>query len=1109
MLVVHTYSRRRFKQGLRAGVSAVALLALTTGVGPGRPVLAADGGAGLSIAGGPGGAGGVDGTLAEATGQDGASIAPGGTEGAAGIGGGGAVDLTTGNGAPGGARGLYGTGVVRGAAGATGATGLVVTTPTTITTAIGGGIGGEGDSSSLNVRTAGGGGGGGVGVSATATLTITGTGAVAGGDGYTARNTGGGGGGVGVFSSANVTVEAGGVVTGGSGGGYLFGAGGGGGGAAAIVLTTDGVIANSGTLTGGAGGGTMIAAGGDGGAGVQLLAGGTVINASGGVITGGAGGVGRVVTTVALPTAPGEGGAGIKGANIAVINAGTITGGAGGTGSGWTPVDGRAILFTGGVNSLEIRAGSVIGGTVTAFSAADTFRLGGDIDAAFDVSAIDTGGQYQGFGLYEVVGTAAWTVTGTTATVTPWTLSGGVLGIASDGSLGDPSGGLVFNGGMLRFDAEFDLDATRTIEITAAGAGIDTNGFTTTIVHDLAGQGGLSVTGAGTLILTGENSYTGGTSIDDAATLQLGDGGTSGSVVGDVANNGTLVIDRSGTLTLDGAISGTGSVRLIGAGTTVLAGNSSYTGATELAAGTLRVNGAIARSAVSVGSGATLAGNGTVGATSVQSGGTIAPGNSIGTLNVSGDYVQSAGAVYRVELDPASGASDRIAVTGTATVQSGAVLDAVRTSAAAYVPGTRYTVLTSNGGLTGVFDLTGETSVSPFLDLIGVYDAGNAYLEVRQTRDLASVAETPNQAATAGGLDSLSPTDPLTAPLLNLPSEDAARGVLDQLSGEVHASVRSLLLENSRFVRDAAVDRIRGTVCPEGTADRQGGNRPAPANCAGQSDGLSAWAQAFGSWGHADGNANTSRLERTIGGFVLGADAPVSGTWRAGALTGYSRSTFNVKGRSSSGSSNDTHVGLYGGTQQGALGVRAGAAYTWHDISTKRSPNGLGATESANADYRAQTAQVFGDVGYRIDAGMAAFEPFAALAYVTLHTDGFAERGGASVLAGRDGDTDATFTTLGVRAATAFAIGPVGIVARVTAGWRHAFGDVTPDATLSFTGSTPFGVQGIPIARDLALANAGIDLRLAPNAVFSLAYQGEFGAGTTQQGLQGTFSLLF
>ena len=61
---------------------------------------------------------------------------------------------------------------------------------------------------------------------------------------------------------------------------------------------------------------------------------------------------------------------------------------------------------------------------------------------------------------------------------------------------------------------------------------------------------------AGALILTGTNTYTGGTTVS-AGTLQIGDGGTSGSVAGDIVNNARLVFNRSDALTYAGIISGT------------------------------------------------------------------------------------------------------------------------------------------------------------------------------------------------------------------------------------------------------------------------------------------------------------------------------------------------------------------------------------------------------------------------------------------------------------------------------------------------------------------------------------------------------------------------
>lgn len=43
------------------------------------------------------------------------------------------------------------------------------------------------------------------------------------------------------------------------------------------------------------------------------------------------------------------------------------------------------------------------------------------------------------------------------------------------------------------------------------------------------------------------------------------------------------------------------------------------------------------------------------------------------------------------------------------------------------------------------------------------------------------------------------------------------------------------------------------------------------------------------SWGHTDSDGNAARLNRSTGGFFIGADAPVFDIWRFGAVAGYSR----------------------------------------------------------------------------------------------------------------------------------------------------------------------------------------------------------------------------
>ena len=134
------------------------------------------------------------------------------------------------------------------------------------------------------------------------------------------------------------------------------------------------------------------------------------------------------------------------------------------------------------------------------------------------------------------------------------------------------------------------LTLTGTEAIIQVGDGSAASAaYTAVIASELTGSAQLVKTDAGRLILTGSNSYAGGTTID-GGTLQIGNGGATGSITGDIDNDGALVVNRSGVLTLDGTISGRGSLAKSGSGTLVLTGVNSYSGGTTVSGGTVQIS---------------------------------------------------------------------------------------------------------------------------------------------------------------------------------------------------------------------------------------------------------------------------------------------------------------------------------------------------------------------------------------------------------------------------------------------------------------------------------------------------------------------------------------
>jgi autotransporter-associated beta strand protein len=125
------------------------------------------------------------------------------------------------------------------------------------------------------------------------------------------------------------------------------------------------------------------------------------------------------------------------------------------------------------------------------------------------------------------------------------------------------------------FQALQDASVSKNITLAGLGASFITSGHVMTITGDIGGNAPLIANGGGTLVLSGTNGYTGQTIID-GATLQIGDGGTTGSIASTtnvaLSNNGTLAFNRSDDTSFNRAVSGSGLIVSRGTGTVTLSG---------------------------------------------------------------------------------------------------------------------------------------------------------------------------------------------------------------------------------------------------------------------------------------------------------------------------------------------------------------------------------------------------------------------------------------------------------------------------------------------------------------------------------------------------------
>ena len=529
-------------------------------------------------------------------------------------------------------------------------------------------------------------------------------------------------------------------------------------------------------------------------------------------------------------------------------------------------------------------------------------------------------------------------------------------------------------------------------------------------------------------------------------------------------------------------ISGHGGLTKQGIGTLVLTGNNTYAGPTLVNQGWLAVNGSVT-SAVSVQNGGIVGGSGTVGSLTARQGGTVAPGNSIGTLNVAGNVSFEPGSHYAVEVGP-NGQSDRIQSSGSATIGGGEVAVTLENSANLLTQsevrsllGQQYTILSAQQGVSGQFD-----AVAPNYLFLGTglsYQPTGVTLSVgRNGTSFASVAQTPNERAVAAAADALAAGNPVYESLLGSGTAGEARQAFRQLSGQIHADIASALVNDSRYLREALNGRLRQA---EGLAS----------SSAIKADEDGAWAQLLGAWDHASGDANATGYQASTYGVLVGLDSAAAADWRLGVATGYTRTSLHG-GYGSKADSDNYHLAAYGDKQFGALALRGGASYTWHRIDTKRSVNYGMQSDRDTAKYSARTEQLFAEAGYSVQGEWLNLEPFVNLAYVNFENNGIAESGGAAALRGDKQHTDATVSTLGLRADTEWQVSAGTTVAlRSELGWQHQYGGLERGTGLRFNGgNAPFVVDSVPVSRDGMVLKAGAEVAVNENATLSLSYGG-------------------
>ena len=342
-----------------------------------------------------------------------------------------------------------------------------------------------------------------------------------------------------------------------------------------------------------------------------------------------------------------------------VVNQGVLAlaaGGEQGAVRGTVTVESAGTLRLTAVNALGWGDGTKVNSLIVKGGLVETTASG---DNGWGVAYQMTGGELRSNGGASSASTPSWFSFGGGSSVT---------------TLASSSPAVISGRILLR---EANVNDTMSFDVADGPANIDL--LVTASLTRLGTAGNIRKNGPGTMVLSGNNTHFGPTTIA-AGTLQVGSGGTAGDLgTGAVVNNAALVFDRSDTWTVGNAISGTGTLTKSGAGTAILTGANSYTGATTVSAGTLQVGGGGTSGSLGTGavvnhaglafnrSDALTVGNAISGTGSVTQSGT-------GTLTLTGASTYSGTTIIGAGT-LALGGSGSLAGTPAIQVASGAKLD--------------------------------------------------------------------------------------------------------------------------------------------------------------------------------------------------------------------------------------------------------------------------------------------------------------------------------------------------------------------------------------------------------------------------------------------------
>jgi outer membrane autotransporter protein len=543
-----------------------------------------------------------------------------------------------------------------------------------------------------------------------------------------------------------------------------------------------------------------------------------------------------------------------------------------------------------------------------------------------------------------------------------------------------------------------------------------------------------------------------------------------------------------------------------GTGTLTLAGNNTYSGATEILKGTLNVTGAVA-SAVTIDSAGILSGDGGRIGGSVFNYGRLS--NTGSGMTISGNYTTTASAILANQFN------STLTVGGNATLGNShliATTPAGSSDPSGYVAqqvGVKGKVLTAANGVTGQFqDVSFEhdgTAFNPgtFLSATLAYTPNEVDLtiarnDVQAVAAKAFAADPTRNNSAANVEQGLKAADAMVASgntggsnaafltsaaaLQSTADITAAGQVLDSLSGQIYASSQALTFQQSQAINRDLANRLSLLGSPISSDAKAG-----------------LWASVIGATGKLGQSGYASADTSTWGG-QFGFDTHLNDKAIVGAALSYSESKASFDRFGGASDSQNTSLSLYGRYALNNDGVyvsgRAGIA----SITSKVNRTAILGSEvdSLSASHTDSMLSAYAETGYvRQLSPTSTLTPFAGISYDRLKRGGFTEAGSPFGLTAGSSIYQQTASVLGLRGDTKLDWFGGSSNLQAYGAWQHGFNGGNLDFNAAFVGAPTagFNVQGIGLARNSGWAGIGITTAVSRKWSWYGNYDAQFGRG--------------